>query len=379
MDEVSLSDRLSDQLRRLCEASGISAAEPLELLESLLGPAGPQPLSAPPRWPSNIADDHTPVEFSVAFSGTEPPTVRILGETLGTPPGRLTNMFATQRFLDRQAHRAGLSTSRLDSVRDLFATYDPQGVFAVWCSLVFRNGRRPEFKVYLNPELRGVDRASGLVAEALHRIGLGRSYRAMLDHGIRPGELGRRDRLTFFALDLHDGVQARVKVYLTHHDAGVADVVRAAGVVDGVDTTRLAEFARLAGGGRTRFAGLPLVGSYTLVEGAGRPVGYSLYVPIRGYVDDDEEAYDRVVAVLDRYGFGRSVLDRALAAVARRPLRDGVGLIPHLSLRLGAPRPGVTVYLSAEAYQVTPPARRPVTVDRTALATPTGRAGAGHP
>ncbi len=379
MDEVSLSDRLGDQLRRLCEAGGIAWAEPVELLENLLGPAGAQPLSAPPRWPSDIADDHTPVEFSVAFSATEPPTVRILGETLGTPPGRSANTVATRQFLDRQAHRAGLSTSRLDSVRDLFTTDDPQGAFALWCSLVFRSGRRPEFKVYLNPELRGVDRAPGLVAEALHRLGLGRSFRSMLDHGIRPGELGRRDRLTFFALDLHDGAQARVKVYLTHHEAGVHDVVRAAGVVHDADTTRLAEFVDVAGDGRTRFTGLPLVGSYTLVEGVDRPVGYSLYVPIRGYVDDDEEAYGRVVAVLDRYGFGHAVLDRALAAVARRPLRDGVGLIPHLSLRLGAPRPGVTVYLSAEAYRVTPPVRRPLTVDRTALATPTGRAGAGHP
>lgn len=155
MDEVSLSDHLCDQLRRLCGAVGIGPAEPLDLLESLLGPAGPQPLSAPPSWPSNIADDHSPVEFSVAFSPTEPPTVRILGETLGAPPSRLANMLATQRFLDIHAHRAGLSTSRLDSVRDLFATRDPQGVFALWCSLVFRNGRRPEFKVYLNPELRG--------------------------------------------------------------------------------------------------------------------------------------------------------------------------------------------------------------------------------
>ncbi|WP_328341067.1 tryptophan dimethylallyltransferase family protein [Micromonospora sp. NBC_00421] len=378
MDEVFLSDRLGDQLRRLCAAVGIGAAEPLELLEGLLGPAGPQPLSAPPPWPSNVADDHTPVEFSVAFSPTEPPTVRILGETLGAPPGRLANMLATQRFLDTQAHRAGLSTSRLDSVRDLFATYDPQGVFALWCSLVFRSGRRPEFKVYLNPEVRGVDRAPSLVSEALHRLGLGRSYQTMLDHGIRPGELGHRDRLTFFALDLHDSAQARVKLYLTHHDAQVRDVVRAAGVVDDVDASRLAEFCALAGGDRTRFVGLPLVGSYTLVEGVDRPVGYSLYVPIRGYVEDDEEAYDRVVAVLDRYGFDRTVLDRALAAVARRPLRDGVGLIPHLSLRLGAPRPGVTVYLSAEAYQVSPPARHRSTVDGAALAAPTGWAGAGH-
>ncbi|MFJ6198974.1 tryptophan dimethylallyltransferase family protein [Micromonospora sp. NPDC092111] len=379
MGEVSLADHVGGQLRRLCEVARTDPAGPLELLRDLLGSAGPRPLSAPPTWPSNIADDHTPVEFSLAFNEAEPPTLRILGETLGTPPGGPANMSATQRFLDTQARRAGLSTSRLDSVRDLFATEDPQGAFGLWCSLVFRSGRRPEFKVYLNPELNGVERAPALVSEALRRLGLGTSYQAMLDHGIRPGELGRRDRLTFFALDLLDGPQARVKLYLTHHDADGWDVIRAASVVDDADPTAIAEFCALAGGGRSRFDGLPLVGSYTLTEGADRPVGYSIYVPIRGYVDDDEQARDRVATVLARYGFDSTELDRALDAVAHRPLRDGVGLIPHVSLRLGAPRPGVTVYLSAEAYQVSPPLRRRVTADGTAVAGPAGRSPAGHP
>ena len=56
-----------------------------------------------------------------------------------------------------------------------------------------------------------------------------------------------------------------------------------------------------------------------------------------------------------RYGFGTAELfDRVLAAVTPRPLRAGAGLIAHVSLRLGPPRPGMTVYLSAEAYEVSP-------------------------
>ena len=59
--------------------------------------------------------------------------------------------------------------------------------------------------------------------------------------------------------------------------------------------------------------------------------------------------------LLSRYGFDHAAdLDRAIAAVTRRPLHDGVGLIAHVSLRLGRPRPGLTVYLSAEAYGVAP-------------------------
>jgi DMATS type aromatic prenyltransferase len=301
-----------------------------------------------------VADDHSPIEFSVAYNENEPPALRILAEVIGEKPGPRANMCAAYEFLDSQSKRFGLSTARLDSVRDLFAAEHPQGPFGLWCSLVFRSGRRPEFKVYFNPELDGPDRAPELVAEALRRLGLGRSYRKMLKHAVRPGELGRGDRLAFFALDLHDGPQARVKLYLTHHHADARDVARAAGMVDGVDPAEVAVFCALAG--RTgRFDERPLVGSYTLTEGAAKPVGYSIYVPIRSYVDDDLEARDRVLPLLDRYRFDSTAFDRAIAAVAHRPLADGVGLIAHVSLRLGPPRPGLTVYLSAEAYEVCPP------------------------
>ncbi len=326
----------------------------MDLLTDLLGANGARPLSEPPAWPSNVADDHTQVEFSLAFNEEEPPSLRILGEVLGSPPDARRNMSAGYEFIDSQAVKLGLSTSRLHAVRDLFATEHPQGVFTLWFSLVFRSGRQPELKVYLNPEVRGVEQAPDLVGEALRRLGMGRSYQTLLERVIRQGELGLRDRLSFFALDLHDGPQARVKLYLTHYDAEVRDVVRAAGVVDGVDAAQVAEFCTTAGG-TSHFTGRPLVSSFTLTQGADQPAGYSIYVPTRSYVSHDQEARDRTAALLDRYGFDTGILDRAIAKVTGRPLRDGVGLIAHVSLRLGPPRPGVTVYLSSEAYHVHPP------------------------
>jgi len=351
---VSLWESLRPQLAHLCEVVDLDPVTPVDLLRDLLGPHGSRLLSEPPVWPSNVADDHTPVEFSLAYSKGEPPALRILAEALGSPPRVQTNMSAAYGFIDAQTDRLGLSTARLDSVRDLFTAEHPHGTFALWCSLVFRSGRAPEVKVYFNPEVKGVERARDLVEEALHRLRMGTSYRTMLKQAVRPGELGHGDRLAFFALDLHDGPQARVKLYLTHHHAEVRDVIRAASIVDGVDPTELAEFCVAAAGTR-RFDGRPLVGSYTLTEGADTPVGYSIYVPIRGYVNDDREARVRVVALLTRYGFDSALFDEAVRAVTRRPLRDGVGMIAHVSLRLGPPRPGVTVYLSAEAYQVNPP------------------------
>ncbi|RAK43203.1 DMATS type aromatic prenyltransferase [Actinoplanes lutulentus] len=351
MQDVSVFDHLGGQIRRLCDVVGIDPATPVELLSELLGAHGSRPLDAPPAWPSDVADDHTPIEFSIAYNDSEPPALRILAEAFGTTPGVRANALATYDFLHAQAERYGLSTRRLEAVRDLFATESPQGDFVLWLSLVFRNGHPPEFKVYFNPEVHGADHSPELVARALDRLGLGSAYQMMLSQAIREGELGRKDRLTFFALDLQDGPQARVKLYLSHHDAQAGDVARAASVVDGVDPAQVAEFCELAG--RTeRFAGRPLVGSYTITQGAERPNGYSIYVPIRSYVADDQEARERVLPLLERYRFDPAMLDKAIAAVTSRSLDSGVGLIAHVSLRLGPPRPGMTVYLSSEAYQV---------------------------
>lgn len=360
MRSVSVVEHLNGQLARLCKATGTDPSMPIELLRDLLGAHGSRPLSEGPAWPSNVADDHTPVEFSLAYSSEEPPALRILAEALGSPPNVQANMSAAYRFIDVHAARLNLSTSRLSSVSDLFVADDPYGKFALWCSLVFRNARRPEFKVYFNPEVHGVERAPDVVGEALYRLGMAVSYRTMLKHAVRQGELGRSDRLSFFALDLHDEPQARVKLYLSHHHAEIRDIVRAASLVNGIDTSELADFCTVAAGTR-RFDGLPLVGSYTLIEGTEVPVGYSIYVPIRGYVDNDREAHIRVMELLARYGFDSAVLEWAITALTQRLLRDGVGLIAHVSLRLGPPRPGVTVYLSSEAYRVNPPRLRQMT------------------
>jgi hypothetical protein len=306
-----------------------------------------------------VSDDHTPVEFSVAFNQHGGVMLRLLAEALASPAGTAANLAAAYRFLDAQTDRFGLVTSQLERIRDLFAEPDPQAVFALWFSLVFAAGLQPEFKVYLNPELQGRDRAPELVAEAARRLGVDAAYRTVVERACRPGEFGRGDRLTFFALDLHDGPHARIKLYLSQHAAEISDVRRAADVVEGIDAEELAAFCAAAGGGPGPFSGRPLVSSYTFAPGVARPIGYSIYVPVRSYVSDDEEARDRVAVLLDRYGFDATRLDAVIAAVTRRPLRAGTGLIAHASLRLGPPRPGVTVYLSSEAFQTGSPRPRP--------------------
>ncbi|MFC6088753.1 tryptophan dimethylallyltransferase family protein [Saccharothrix lopnurensis] len=347
------------QLSALLHSVGITENVPecVGLLADALGPGGLRPVSTSPAWPSDVADDHTPVEFSTAFGPDESPVVRMIVETSATRPSRQANTAAALAALDRMRRRYNVDTAQFDAVRDLFLPAEAERDFAFWYSLVFRAGERPMVKVYLNPEVRGEDAAEELVREGLGRSGFAAGFPVLRDHAVtRPG----LDRYSFFALDLTEQRRARTKVYISHDDAEVRDVTRAARAARGVDVDRVPDFCLLTGGTAT-FDKRPLISSYTFMDGdAHAPSGYSLYVPIRDYVADDEEARRRVLAVMTKYDLDPTPFERALRAVARRPLDEGVGLIAHVSLRMGRPRPGITAYLSSEAYHVSAP--RPVSL-----------------
>jgi hypothetical protein len=191
----------------------------------------------------------------------------------------------------------------------------------------------------------------------LERLGVNGAYNALAEHALTRGNF---DQFTFFALDLDNSPRSRVKLYISHHAAELEDVERASSPVHGVDPMQIREFCAVLGGGKGPFGDRPLVSSYSFVEGdTDRPSNYSLYMPIRAYVPDDEVARARLLAIMAQYNIDGTELDRALAAVSKRPLRAGVGLIAHVALRLGEFGSGITVYLSSEAYGVTPPRSRP--------------------
>lgn len=351
---VSLGNFASQQLRSLLNSVGLAAQadNSTVLLSEILGPGAQVPCTDP-RWPSDVADDHSPVEYSTAFTPGGRPAVRVIIEPQAETPGPKENLTTALEVLEQLVARYGADIGRFHELRDLFLPEAPQGRFGLWYALVINADGPPAVKVYFNPDARGEDRSSELVREALARVGLGPAWTTLKNHALRRDS--GADRCSFFAIDLIEESRARVKVYVSHEIADESIVRHAAEAVDDVDDELLGAFCEIAGGGSGPFTRRPLISSYTFLAGdTDRPSGYSLYVPVRDYVEHDLEAQQRVLNVLTRYGLDHEPFERALDSVARRPLDAGVGLIAHVSLRMGRPRPGVTTYLSSEAYSVTP-------------------------
>lgn len=347
---VSLREFTSGQLARLCDVAGFESAQtPVALLHDLLGPVGEQDLFEPMPWPSDIADDTTPVEFSVNFDSTGSPEVRILGERVAdTNPSNPANITAARGLMTDLADRYELNLDRFRAVEDVFLPPDPHGKFGLWYSFIFKPDRKPKFKVYLNPDAQGPERAPELVATGLRRLGFDAAHDGSIQKSLR--NTGN-DHFSFFSLDLDDTPTSRVKLYVSHEGADASDVARAAEAVPGVDPGRIQDFCMVAGDRTGPFDGRPLLSSYTFIDSWGNePATYTLYVPIRDYVNDDAEARYRVETLMREQGLDPAHLRSLLAAVSDRRLNDGVGLIAHVSLRLGAVEPGMTIYLSSEAY-----------------------------
>ncbi|WP_333740357.1 tryptophan dimethylallyltransferase family protein [Streptomyces sp. IBSBF 2806] len=372
---ATLGGHAARQLLRLGENVGLSAADCegyARTLVEALGPVARRPLELPPPSRSFLSDDHTPVEFSVSCEPGAAPSLRVLLEP-GAGEQDLTHNGRTGlRVLREMAQRWGFTTDPLDEVEDLFFPSSPQGPLALWCALELRPGGIPKVKVYLNSAAAGRGRAARTVRRALKRLGHGEAYASLPEH----------DRHLFFALDLGDWAEPRVKVYLAHDELSATQAGTLCRMDDGPHPAEIEEFFGIAAGhdsgvvtgdlgaeaDRARGAREEGTGPRTVRRpvqtchaftdtGTGLPSGFTLYVPVRDYARHDGEALVRATTLLGRYGVDPTPVLRASTAISERRPEDGVGLVAYLGLahQRGRP-PRVTTYISSEAYEVRPPA-----------------------
>ncbi|WP_246154003.1 tryptophan dimethylallyltransferase family protein [Saccharopolyspora hirsuta] len=340
------------QLRNLCDVMGIDNAAPPELLEELLGPVSSRSLSEPPLWPSGVADDATPLEFSVQFEDNGARHLRIHLERLAERPSPAANLQAAKDLVASLSDRYDLALDRLRAVQDVFTADEPQSWFSWAFSLIFDAQGAPSFKLYFNTDLHGAEAAPRVVTDAFGRLGMTGAAELVNTYALRREG---KDLPTFFAIDLDRSAHARVKLYFRQLDARPADAEFAAGAVPGIDQNAIREFCSVLAPGTEVFGGRPLMSSYSFVGGdAEKPSNYSLYLPIRDYVPHDGVARERIAEHLRRLRFDPAALDGSIRALTDRPLEAQSGLLAHVSLRLSPNRTGTSLYLSSEAYGGTP-------------------------
>jgi hypothetical protein len=208
-----------------------------------------------------------------------------------------------------------------------------------------------DFKVYLCPKARGSASAHTIVEEALQVLGFPTTWRTFTARAQRRGP--EQDELTYFSIDLTSRQDARVKLYVAHHDATLGDLQAVLGAAPG-DPEEVRKFYESVTGGAPS-GGRPPSTTLAFAKGKEAPVEGTLHLPIRQYVAHDGGASDRVRRILAERSLDFHSYDRALTGFATRPLHAGVGMHSYVSFCAHRRGSRITVYLTPEAYQVTPP------------------------
>ncbi len=340
------------KLTSLCSTLGFEAetALVLRLFDTLIAPWSERLIGSVPTWTSDITDDHTPFEFSLAFDGIQP-ELRLLIEAQGNPTTLVSSWAAALDVNECLNREFGVSLEQFKCVKDLFEPHDPQAKFSLWHSFCLKRGADPKFKLYLNPQARGPRLAAALVEEALERLGFTQAWHFLSEVALRSQE---RDELVYFSLDLSACRQARVKVYIAHRNATAGEVeeVLASGPQYVPGDARM--FCQVMTGGEGPFDARPLVTCFAFTaDNDARPFSATLHLPIRCYVDNDRVAMQRICDFLTPQD--SKAYEQAISIIAGRPLKAGVGIQAYTSFRRQGNRRLTTIYLSPEAYEVTAP------------------------
>lgn len=325
------------------------------LFASILEPWGQRPIPERHAWASEIGDDHSPFEFSVAVGGLEP-ELRILFEAQADPVSPAALWEAGLSLSQRIARDHGADLTRLEQVQDLFVPTEPKIGFAMWHSVCLFAQSKPAWKIYLNPQAQGRGRAAAVVEEALVRLGYERAWSVLSSvAGARGPDL---DELKYLSLDLAQGRAARLKVYFRHHHVTAAELEHAFSAARSHVPGDVEEFCRELVDSEGPFRAKPIGSCFSFVGGdVERPSKATLHLPVARYVNSDAMVRERVGTYLRKHGIAVEGYERPIQAFANRPLEHGVGMHSYASFRREKSGRRLTLYLSPEVFHVEPAAQ----------------------
>lgn len=335
------------KLNALCSGLGAPADQvrsALASFELLASTWKNSPVGREPRWPSDITDDHTPFEFSLAFSDGRT-NIRLLVEAQGGRHGGLAMWDAALQINELLAKQPSVSLERFEAIRDLFVPDERLPArFALWHSAVIDPVGKIFYKVYLNPQVLGSAAAPALVQEALQRLGLGRAWprlRAFLSRGAGQNELA------YLSLDLTESVEARVKVYVAHRAITALELEAQLREFPSYIHARASSFVEATTRSPGPFLRRPLLTCLNY-SGTEHEPSLTLHVPVRCYSENDEVSLQRIRELLS-VDDGRA-LSSALRAFSDRPLESDCGIVTYASESYVGNCRRLVIYASPELY-----------------------------
>lgn len=198
-----------------------------------------------------------------------------------------------------EAKYLNVTLDRFNDVSDLFFPSETaQGPLAAWHSLVVHTSM-PKWKIYLNPRASGLANASGVVREALVRLGMPDAYGLL--ETVLSSDPNSESSFIYFSLDLHPRPQDRIKVYLEHHNSSATSLARLiapclSGTASETDVHRF--FSTLAGGSNGPYDAKSLVTCFAFTrpdgEGTALKTEVTVHFPIGKYAPTAAEARRRL-------------------------------------------------------------------------------------
>jgi DMATS type aromatic prenyltransferase len=348
---ISYTDFVVDTWTAICSGLGYPpeiVSESVAELEFVTAGWGETLIGPQRRYPSFVSRDGFPVEFSVSWRDDEP-EVRILFESLGSELTPASCQAAGQALTRSLAGKPGVSVDGYSRIEELFVVEAPEPYRpTVWNSVAWRPGIAPRFKVYLNPQAQGVDRAAEVVGEAMARLGLAGAWAPVAEQCGALADEGHE--LEFFALDLTQDSDARVKVYFRHPPMPLAELNRVASLAAAHDADRALRAYRAVYGDAERVANSPMTCLSFRAGGAG-PAEANVYLRLPGNAPSDAEARKRITDVMRGEGLPPEPYLAMVEQVAPGSLDASVGLQELLAYRTGGrARADIGVYLRCSVY-----------------------------
>ena len=334
------------QLFDLCHALGLghSARRCLATQAFLMDSWGARDVPALAPYPSRIGDDHSPYEYSVQFARSSL-EVRLLFEAQASVPSLSANQLAAQSLNERIVRQYGVDLSPFQRVEDLFCPTVPQGPFSLWHAVCFDEAGRPDFKIYLNPQVIAGVSGRELITEAASRLGLQQVASPIIEQLVAQGAVPN-----YFSLDLGARLGSRVKLYFSQECATLEDLERVFALAPTNRVGDVSHFCRAILGRAVSLGRKPVCYCFSFAAGADAPIAVTFHLPVAHYMDSDASIMDNVSAFMAAEGLPVQAYQRAVKALARRDLAHSVGLQSYVSFRREASGLKLTVYLSPELF-----------------------------